>query len=361
MASQAQTTTAVPGETTNIVELTDLTVRYRARAGWLGQHSTDVVAVDGVSLSVAKGQTLGIVGGTGSGKTTVAHVIMGMVAATGGTAVVAGHRIDPGRRDDQQRWQRDVQVVMQDPYSSLDPRMRVREIIAEPLTVADPARRRTRAEIRERVDEVLRMVGLSPAKAALYPHQFSGGQRQRIAIARALALEPTLIVLDEPTSALDVSVRAQILNLLRDLHAKLDLTYVIISHDLVTVAYLATEVAVMHLGRVVERGPTDRIFSTPGHPYTLELLASMPNATGKFLRGLGPARQPPSGLATGCRYAYRCALREELGRPERCEREDPALRPVAPTQSAACHFTDRIFMLTSETEATDTMTTGRNE
>jgi oligopeptide/dipeptide ABC transporter ATP-binding protein len=336
-----------------LVELRDLTVRYRSRGGSLGQRVTDVAAVDGVSLSVEQGNTLGIVGGTGSGKTTVAHVILGMVPMTAGTAVIAGHRIDAGPNAKRQAFPRDVQVVMQDPYSSLDPRMRVGKIIAEPLKVAEGASRRSRAEIRDRVAEVLRLVGLSPAKADLYPHQFSGGQRQRIALARALALEPKLIVLDEPTSALDVSVRAQILNLLRNVQEEVDLTYIVISHDLVTVAYLATEVAVMQLGRVVESGPTDQIFTTPRHPYTIELLASMPNASGRFLRGLGPTRQQPTVTPAGCRYAYRCALRDELGRPDRCEQEDPQLQSVDGSQRAACHFTDRISLLTSDAAAAD--------
>jgi oligopeptide/dipeptide ABC transporter ATP-binding protein len=325
----------------HLVQLEDITVRYRLRKGILSRTTTEVVAVDRVSIGVTAGTSLGIVGATGSGKSTIAQVIMGMVAPTSGTVRIGTAVPDalPGERTPSVR----VQVVLQDPYSSLDPRMRVGKIIAEPLTVGREGRRRlSGAEIDQRVGELLDLVGLPRNRAARYPHQFSGGQRQRIAIARALAPEPDLIILDEPTSALDVSIRSQILNLLRRLQGELGVTYVVISHDLVTVAYLASVVAVMHQGRIVEYGPTKALYTSPRHPYTLELLTSRPGQ-----------EHPPAGLgyadlasaeslpAAACRYAYRCALRAHLGDPARCVEEDPSLEGLD-GHAAACHFPDAV-------------------
>jgi oligopeptide/dipeptide ABC transporter ATP-binding protein len=205
------------------------------------------------------------------------------------------------------------------------------------------SRGRARA-IGARVAELLALVGLSPAKSSLYPHQFSGGQRQRIAIARALAPSPGLIVLDEPTSALDVSVRAQILNLLKDIQEQLGVTYLVISHDLVSVAYLAQIVAVMWQGRIVEIGPTDEIYIRPRHPYTFLLHASAPTPDGEFIRLLQPATDQSSTVLpeTACRFAARCDLRRVLGNPDRCLEEDPELVEVGPSHSAACHFSDQV-------------------
>jgi oligopeptide/dipeptide ABC transporter ATP-binding protein len=333
-----------------LVVLRDLRVRFGLRRGLLSRERVDVHAVDGVTLSIERGRTLGLVGATGSGKSTVAHVVMGMVAPTSGEVIVAGRDLAHLRSGERLALQRLVQVVLQDPYSSLDPRMRVGDIIAEPLRVGGPGGRRPgRAETRARVAELLELVGLRADRAARYPHQFSGGQRQRIAIARALAPRPRLIVLDEPTSALDVSVRAQILTLLKALQAQLGITYLVISHDLVTVAYLASEVAVMHLGRIIERGPVSALYRAPRHPYTLELLSSAPGASGSFLRQPRPTGVSPADLPPGaCRYAYRCTLRTALGDPARCLEEDPGLDPVGPDHRAACHFSDRVARLAEE-------------
>jgi peptide/nickel transport system ATP-binding protein len=272
----------------DLVELDSVTVSYGGHS-LLGRRREPIVAVDDVSLSMSKGQSTGIVGGTGAGKSTIAKLVMGMVAPTSGSVRVAGHDT-AAKGADRHELQRLRQVVMQDPFSSLDSRMSVRDIIAEPLTLG---RRVKRGELDARVEELLTMVGLSPSRAKLYPHQFSGGQRQRISIARALAPRPELIVLDEPTSALDVSVRAQILLLLKRLQDELGVTYLIISHDMVTVAYLASNVVVMSAGRIVEEGPTTQLFRSPEHEYTRELIASMPTTpTGSWQEQLDAPTEP---------------------------------------------------------------------
>jgi ABC-type glutathione transport system ATPase component len=273
-----------------LVRLSDLKVVYRSHQG-ITRRLVEIRAVDGVSLSIARGQTLGLVGGTGSGKSTVGQVVMGMLPPTSGRVEIEGRDLWTLSSAERLAIQRHVQVVMQDPYSSLDPRMTVAEIIAEPLTLGAPVRGAARQEIDKRVAELLRLVGLPAHRASAYPHQFSGGQRQRIAIARALAPRPELIVLDEPTSALDVSVRAQILTLLKSLQDELGVTYLIISHDLVTVAYLASEVAVMHRGQIVEQGRMQQLYRAPTHPYTIELIASLPRADQSLLS----RRDKPAG------------------------------------------------------------------
>ena len=349
------TPTASPSDQPNgrepLVELRDVTVRYQVRRG-LRRERADIVAADRVSLSIYPGQAVGLVGATGSGKSTIAHVIMGMVGPTSGSIKIAGRELRDAHGDDLRTLRRIVQVVLQDPFSSLDPRMRVGEIIAEPLTLGNPFVPRARKhEIQERVVDLLRLVRLPPARRESYPHQFSGGQRQRIAVARALAPKPQLIVLDEPTSALDVSVRAQILTLLKSIQESLGVAYLVISHDLVTVAYLASTVAVMHHGRVVEIGPTQTLYETPHHPYTLELLSSIPGASGEFLNRPRPTERSPASLpATACRFAYRCALRTYLGDPEICVAEDPPLVPVGTDHLAACHFHERVAPFTPEAD-----------
>lgn len=320
-----------------LLEVRNLSVRYRVRGRVAGRERPEIVAVDDVSLTITKGEALGLVGGTGSGKSTIARVILGMVKPTSGEVLIDGRTIAEATRGQRAAIRRIVQIVPQDPYSSLDPRMSVHDIIAEPLTGGFPFRGRSRAIV-GRVHELLRLVGLPLAKARQHPHQFSGGQRQRIALARALGPKPELIVLDEPTSALDVSVRAQILNLLRAVQEELRVTYLVISHDLVTVAYLASRVAVMHLGRIVELGPTEQLYREPQHPYTLELLSSVPGASGQFLDRSVPLGTREALPATACRFAFRCPLRERLGNPERCEVEDPPLVEVRPGHASACHF-----------------------
>jgi oligopeptide/dipeptide ABC transporter ATP-binding protein len=332
-----------------IVELRDVSVRYATRSGLLARRTADILAVDRVTLAIERGRTLGLVGATGSGKSTLAQLVMGMVQPTSGSVVVAGRELRDLRGRDRQDIRRLVQVVLQDPFSSLDPRMTIGDIIAQPLTLGLRVGGTEGRQIRDRVTEMLGFVGLDPSRAERYPHQFSGGQRQRIAIARALAPRPQLVVLDEPTSALDVSVRAQILNLLKGIQAELKVTYLVISHDLVTVGYLATDVAVMHLGRVVEHAPTATIYRAPRHPYTMELLASMPGASGSFLRRPRPLDVTPESLPAGaCGYAYRCTLRTFLGDPGQCLTSDPPLIEHEPGHTVACHFADDALRLAAE-------------
>jgi oligopeptide transport system ATP-binding protein len=339
MSARPQVDAESPAEAETLVELRDVSVRYDLPRTLPFTNPGTLLAVDRVNLSLVRGQTLGIVGATGSGKSTIAKLIMGMQAPTEGSVFIGRNELAKISGRERLALQRLRQVVLQDPYSSLDPRMKVGNIIAEPMLHGPRDGRLNRQQVRDRVAELLKLVGLPPGKADLYPHQFSGGQRQRISIARALAPEPEIIVLDEPTSALDVSVRAQILNLLKDLQDRLGVSYLIISHDLVTVAFLASVVAVMYRGRVVEIGPTRSIYATPRHPYTIELLASTPSASGAFLAMPVKADDSPAALSPmACRYASQCTLREKLGRPARCTDEDPALAPVGPGHMAACHF-----------------------
>jgi oligopeptide/dipeptide ABC transporter ATP-binding protein len=335
-----------------LVQVNDVHVHFRIRSGLFPAKRTTIRAVDGVTFSVRRGETLGLVGSSGSGKSTVAHLIMGMQRPTSGSVVVAGQDLSSIDSDARLALQRSRQIVMQDPFSSLDPRMKVRDIIAEPITLGRfGVSRSVRAKIDARVEELLALVGLPANRADLYPQQFSGGQRQRIAIARALAPRPDLLVLDEPTSALDVSVRAQILRLLKGLQKRLGLTYLVISHDLVTVAYLASTVAVMHAGRIVEMGPTRSLYEAPRHPATLELLASNPSASDSFLTQpllVGATRIGPLP-ENACRFSGRCALRTHLGNPDRCLAEDPRLSPEPGGVLAACHFSGRLSELNGAT------------
>lgn len=284
--SVLQLSGAPPVETagSSLVRLEDVHVHFELRAGMFGARKAIIRAVDGVSFSAAKGETLGLVGSSGSGKSTIARLIMGMQRPTSGAVFVGGQDIGLISRDARRALERSRQIVLQDPFSSLNPRMKVRDIIAEPIMprLYLPGRA-AKAKIDDRVEKLLDLVGLPRNRADLYPQQFSGGQRQRIAIARALAPQPDVLILDEPTSALDVSVRAQILTLLKDLQARLGLTYLVISHDLITVAYLASTVAVMHAGKIVESGPTAQVYDRPQHPVTLELLASNPSSGKNFL------------------------------------------------------------------------------
>jgi oligopeptide/dipeptide ABC transporter ATP-binding protein len=290
-------------------------------------------AVDGVSVQVAEGETLGVVGESGSGKTTLARLFLLLERPTGGALLFEDRAVSTFKRDDFRRYRRSVQAVFQDPYSSLNPRMRVEDIVAEPLP---PDNGISRAVARERVGEVLELVGLRRGSAGLYPHEFSGGQRQRIAIARALVTFPKFIVLDEPVSALDVSIRAQILNLLKGLQERLGLAYVMISHDLAAARYLSTRLAVMYAGKLVETGACDAVYGEPLHPYTQALLsAALPLHPAARRRRVVLSGEVPNPMnpPSGCRFHPRCPQ----ALPQ-CQSQEPAWREVRPGRFTACHL-----------------------
>ena len=283
---------------TELLRLNEVACHFKARGGTLK-------AVDGVTLTVARGETVALVGESGCGKSTLASLILMLNPLAAGSISFAGEDVGALRGAARRRYRARVQAVFQDPYSSLNPRLKVRTILAEPL-LAHGARR---SDVAAKVERALEVVGLPAASAGLYPHEFSGGQRQRIAIARALVVEPEMIVLDEPISALDVSIRAQILNLLQDLQAELSLTYLLIAHDLALVEHVADRVAVMYLGQIVERGPTAAVFETPRHPYTQALLAAVPRPDPAAPRPSGQIQgeiASPLAPPPGCRFHPRC-------------------------------------------------------
>ena len=255
-----------------LLEVRDL-VKEFSRSQGLFQKPSVVRAVDHVTFSVKAGETFGLVGESGSGKTTTGRCILRLIEPTSGEVRFKGEDVLAFSRARMRQARRDMQIVFQDPYSSLNPRMRVGDIVEEPLVIH---RTGSKSERRARVAELFELVGLDPSQLARYPHQFSGGQRQRIGLARALALNPSLIIADEPVSALDVSVQAQVVNLLMDLQQRLKLTYLFIAHDLRLVQHICKRVAVMYLGRIVEMGPTERLFEAPAHPYTRALLSAIP-------------------------------------------------------------------------------------
>jgi ABC-type oligopeptide transport system ATPase subunit len=255
-----------------LLEVRHLVKEFTRRAGLFGR-TTAVRAVDDVSFTIERGETFGLVGESGSGKTTTGRCILRLIEPTSGEVVFDGRDVLSLSRGDMRRIRRDMQIVFQDPYSSLNPRMRVATIVEEPLAIH---RLGNKAERRARVAELFRLVGLDPDHLRRYPHEFSGGQRQRIGLARALALNPSLVIADEPVSALDVSVQAQVINLLMDLQQQLKLTYLFIAHDLRLVEHICSRVAVMYLGRIVEMGDTAKLFAAPQHPYTRALLSAIP-------------------------------------------------------------------------------------
>jgi peptide/nickel transport system ATP-binding protein len=295
-----------------------------------------VSAVADVSFTVPAGSTFGLVGESGCGKTTIGRLIVGLEKADGGSIVLGGRDLAslPGR--ERRRQARLVQMMFQDSYASMDPRMRVGTILREPMVIQ---REGSRSSQVARVAAMLSEVGLPASAAERYPHEFSGGQRQRLGLARALMLRPSLIVADEPVSALDVSIQAQILNLMRDLQREHGLTYLFISHDLSVVRYMADTIGVMYLGKLVETGPAEAVYSAPAHPYTKGLIDTVPvadPAAERAKRHEGVAGELPSALAppSGCRFRTRCPFAQEL-----CAAEEPPLRPFTSTAHlAACHF-----------------------
>jgi len=301
-----------------------------------GRGKVSISALAGVDLDIPSGGAYGLVGESGSGKTTLARCLLRLLDATAGRITVAGRDVTHANGAQLRELRREMQVVFQDPVGSLDPRLRVQDVVAEPIRTH---LRLDRAEVATRVAELLDEVGLSRAHLARRAHELSGGQCQRVAIARALALRPRLLVLDEPTSALDVSIQAQILNLLASLRREHGLTYLLISHDLGVVRYVCDRIGVMYLGRIVEEGPAERVLGAPEHPYTRALTSSRPSVDGPASTAL--IRGEPPGLTsppTGCAFHPRCSLRVELGNPAACTDRLPPLRSVAPDVTVACHF-----------------------
>lgn len=311
-------------------------VKHFTGGGLFGKK-TRVQAVDGVSLSVRRGETFAIVGESGCGKSTLARLLMRLLSPTSGDVTFDGQLVTDAQGADLERLRRNMQFVFQDPFSSLNPRMTVGKLVGEPLEIHAPEM--SRRERRDRVAELLRQVGLRPEHAGRYPHEFSGGQRQRIGIARALACGPKLIIGDEPVSALDVSVQAQVINLLGDLRRDLGLTLVIIAHDLGVIRHMSDRVAVMYLGRIVESGTSDEVFSNPRHPYTQALLASIPSAEARSRRRAATVLgEMPSASAPppGCRFHTRCPIAQDV-----CRSTSPELTAVEDGEHAvACHFAD---------------------
>jgi peptide/nickel transport system ATP-binding protein len=319
---------------TALLEAEGLIKHFPAERSWLGRPTAFVKAVDGVSFSVARGETLAIVGESGCGKSTLSRLVLRLIEPDAGSLRFEGRDLCALGPAELRAFRRDAQIIFQDPYASLNPRMTVGQILTEPLALHHlvPAPQR-----RARVEELLRLVGLPPRVARRYPHEFSGGQRQRIAIARALAVEPKLVICDEPVSALDVSIRSQILNLLRDLQARLGLAYIFVSHDLAVVKHIADRVAVMNLGRIVESADTKALFAAPRHPYSRALLSAIPvpkpqaKRSRILLQGdLPSALNPPAG----CRFHPRCPFVVE-----RCRTEIPELVADATGHATACHRT----------------------
>ena len=325
----------VPSET--VLRVEDLKVHFPVMAGAVMRRQVgSVKAVDGVSFEVRRGETLGLVGESGCGKSTTGLAVLRMLDITSGTVSFEGEDITHYDRARMRPIRRRLQMVYQDPFGSLNPRMRVADIVGEPLEVHGMAG--DRASYRERVASLLDMVGLLPDMAERYPHEFSGGQRQRIGIARALALEPTLLICDEPVSALDVSIQAQVVNLFQELQERLGLTYIFIAHDLAVVRHISHRVAVMYLGRIVEIASSADLYARPLHPYTIALLAAIPipdpvieaSRPQQIISGEVPsAMRPP----LGCRFHTRCPSVMEV-----CKSVDPPMRDLGAGRTVACHL-----------------------
>jgi oligopeptide/dipeptide ABC transporter ATP-binding protein len=320
-----------------LLSVKDLKKYFPIKKGLFANTVGHVRAVDGVSFDVARGEVLGLVGESGCGKTTTGRVILRLIEATAGQVLFEGKDVLALGKRDLREIRREMQIVFQDPYSSLNPRLTVGSMIEEALAIHRLA---SGAKAKERVAELLTLVGLSPAHARRYPHEFSGGQRQRIGVARALAVDPKLIIADEPVSALDVSIQAQILNLLKDLKKDLGLTYIFIAHDLAVVEHISDRVAVMYLGRIVELAESRALYAEPRHPYTRALLSAIPVAEPSrkkeriVLAGdvPSPAKPPP-----GCPFHPRCFMAKE-----RCKADVPTLREIKPGHWSACHFAEEM-------------------
>jgi oligopeptide/dipeptide ABC transporter ATP-binding protein len=326
-----------------LLDVRRLTVHYPIRKGLFSSVTGKVHAADDVSFRIAEGETLGLVGESGCGKSSTAKAVLKLVDPTSGEIAWRGQRIESLSPAQMRPYRRELQAVFQDPYSSLNPRMRAADIVAEPIRNFEGA---GKGEIAERVGALFERVGLRADQMVKYPYEFSGGQRQRLGIARALAPKPRLIVCDEPVSALDVSVQAQVINLLMDLQDEFGLSYLFVAHDLAVVEHISHRVAVMYLGRIVELGDTESIFARPQHPYTVALLSAVPVPDPRSSRKRiilsgdvpSPVDPPP-----GCRFHTRCPLAFE-----RCRVDVPAMKEVAPGHFAACHLREGIPVTVGE-------------
>jgi oligopeptide transport system ATP-binding protein len=316
----------------NLIEVKNLKKYFPSGAGLFGAGDVVVKAVDDVSFNIRSGETFGLVGESGCGKSTIGRCILRLIEPTSGKVSFLGQDLLSLSSDALRRLRRDMQIIFQDPYSSLNPRMTVGQIVGEPLVIHNGGD--SRGSRRDRVAELLKLVGLDPDHARRYPHEFSGGQRQRIGIARALALKPRFIVCDEPVSALDVSVQAQVVNLLQDLQEQLGLTYLFISHGLSVVQHISTRVGIMYLGKLVEIAPSDEIFHNPLHPYTKALLSAIPIPDPAHRRERVPLRgEIPTALdpPSGCNFRTRCPIAEP-----QCAVESPELVEIAPDHFVSC-------------------------
>jgi peptide/nickel transport system ATP-binding protein len=344
--TETSTAAARPDGTSDrpLLQVTDLRKYFPIKGGLFRHTVGQVKAVDGVSFDLGEGETLSLVGESGCGKTTTGRAIIRLLEPTSGDVIFRDPElgeVNMAKLDSRQlrRVWTNMQMIFQDPFSSLDPRMTVGRIIAEPLTIHGV---HGGARLRDRVAELLTLVGMRPEHASRYPHAFSGGQRQRLGIARALALNPKLLICDEPVSALDVSVQAQVLNLLEDLQQRLGLTYVFIAHDLSVVEHIADRVAVMYVGHIVEIAPTEELYANPKMPYTEALLGSIPTPDPRNRHR--PARLPgdvpsPANPPSGCYFHPRCQYAKDI-----CSKESPPLAEVAPGHLAACHFAKELAL-----------------
>jgi len=347
-----------------LVVIDGLVKYYPILGGVLRRKVGDVKAVDGITFDVRRGEVFGLVGESGCGKSTLGRTLIRLQPATAGQASISGEDIFSKRGADLKRMRRRMQIIFQDPVGSLNPRMPVSDIIGEGLLAQGDNRNGwKRRDVRDkRVGDYLEAVGLRRDYSRRYPHEFSGGQRQRIGIARALALDPEFIVCDEPVSALDVSIQSQILNLLMDLRREFDLTYLFIAHNLSVVQYISDRVGVMYLGKMMELGPVDELYTNPLHPYTVALLSAVPEPDPRrrkkrlVLRGDVPS---PANPPSGCVFHTRCWLREQLGNPENCVTEVPAFRDLGPSHKVACHWSEKISggIVTKAVEQQETVAT----
>ena len=315
-----------------LLEVRGLRKWFPVAGGLFGRPAGYLKAVDGVSFTIYRGETFGLVGESGCGKTTTGRLVLGLEKPSAGDIRFEGTDIKKASTNEMRHLRRRMQIVFQNPYSSLDPRMTVGDLIGEPLMVHGVVRGKAR---QERIAELLQLVGLQPESARRFPHEFSGGQRQRIGIARALALNPDLVVLDEPVSALDVSIQSQVLNLLQDLQHQLGLTYLFIAHDLAVVKHISDRVGVMYLGKIVEMGPADELFRRPLHPYTRALMSAIPvpdpdvKPQRIVLEGDVPS---PINPPPGCRFQSRCPLAMDI-----CRQVEPDLVTMGENHQVACH------------------------